>query len=85
MKMICPFQVSTIFWWDNYDKNTETNAGGGSIHVTPGIAFQEVGEGSIPNYEIRSIPKSNRRSLTLKELEDIGNEHHVNPKTNPSK
>ena len=46
--MTLPFQpknpessVSTIFWWDKFDHFVDTGTGGGSIHNTPGIAFQE--------------------------------------------
>ena len=30
-----------MFWWDNLDKNVDRTSDGGSIHVTPGIVFQE--------------------------------------------
>ena len=30
-----------IFWWDNFDRFVDTGSGGGSVHNTPGVAFQE--------------------------------------------
>ena len=33
-------QVPIIFWWDNFDRFVDNLTGGGSIHNTPGIAFQ---------------------------------------------
>ena len=32
--------VPTIFWWDNFDRFVDNLSGAGSIHNTPGIAFQ---------------------------------------------
>ena len=59
------FQISTIFWWDNFDRNVETALGSGSVHTTAGVAFQEEGDCSkIRNEEI-GIPKSNRKSIQL--------------------
>ena len=52
------FQVSTIFWWDNFDRNIETALGAGSIHTKPGIAFQEDSATTVMRQEDISIPKS---------------------------
>ena len=31
-----------IFLWDNLNKNIDQKIGGGSVHITPGIVFQEI-------------------------------------------
>ena len=59
------FQVSTVFWWDNFDRNIETTSGAGSIHTTPGIAFQEDSAAVVVRQEEISIPKSKRRSIEI--------------------
>ena len=70
-----------MFWWDNFDRNIETSSGGGSIHNTPGIVFQEQSSDTLwQNREI-NIPQSNKRSIQLQEIEPI--RVSVNPKTNP--
>lgn len=56
-----PFLVSTIFWWDNFNRNVETSSGTGSIHNTPGIAVQEESTGTVLQKEDVSIPKTKRR------------------------
>lgn len=30
-----------IFWWDNFDKNLDKSAGGGSMHIAPGKVGKE--------------------------------------------
>jgi hypothetical protein len=40
-------QVTTTFWWDNFDRNIETASGAGSIHNTPGIVFQQESIGTV--------------------------------------
>lgn len=59
------FQVSKIFWWDNFDRNVETTTGAGSVHTTPGVAFQEESSEAILRNEDVSIEKSKRRSIHL--------------------
>ena len=77
-------QVTTLFWWDNFDCNIETSSGGGSIHNTPGVVFQEVSDDSMfTNREDISIPKSNRRSIVLSE-QNHNPQASINPKTNPA-
>ena len=74
--------VSTIFWWDNFDRNIETSSGAGSIHNTPGIAFQEESvQLKYRNNEV-SIPKSEKRSVTLKQEQDLPLVR-INAKSNP--
>ena len=77
--------MSTIFWWDNFDRNIETEAGGGSIHNTPGVVFQEKNESSaIHENEISIVhPNSKRRSITLERETDMPTTSII-PKTNPS-
>ena len=38
---IQPGSPPTVFWWDNFDRFVDDNVGVGSIHNTPGIAFQK--------------------------------------------
>ena len=59
------FQVSTIFWWDNFDRNVETATGAGSVHTTPGVAFQEESSAAVLRNENFSIERSKRRSIQL--------------------
>ena len=58
-------QIPTIFWWGNFDKNFERSAGGGSIHITPGIAFQEIVSEAEYQKETVAIPRSKRHSIIL--------------------
>ena len=64
-------KVSTIFWWDNLDRNIETTSGEGTIHNTPGIAFQEISESSYSRPEMTDIPKSGRRSISIKDSLEV--------------
>eukprot|EP00794_Sanderia_malayensis_P002237 gene2237-2552_t len=77
-------KVSTIFWWDNFDRNIETSSGSGSIHNTPGIVFQEASEACIKRSNEVSIPMSKRRSLPAMPAEEVSN-FRINPKTEPPK
>ena len=54
-----------IFWWDNFDRNVETASGAGSIHNTPGIAFQEHSPAAVMRQEDITFPISKRRSIQL--------------------
>ena len=76
--------MSTIFWWHNFDRNIETASGSGSIHNTPGIAFQEVSSQAVNREENISIPMSKRRSISLVDKPKATGVK-VNPKTNPPK
>jgi hypothetical protein len=76
--------VSTIFWWDNFDRSIETASGSGSIHNTPGVAFQEVSSQAVNREENISIPMSKRRSISLINKPKATGVK-VNPKTNPPK
>ena len=74
--------MPTIFWWDNFDRNIETMSGSGSIHNTPGIAFQETSLQAVARKEDVSIPKSKRRSIQVaSQLKEA--EKKISPKTNP--
>lgn len=83
---LCPAnsesQVTTTFWWDNFDRNIETASGAGSIHNTPGIVFQEESSGTVTRDNNVSIPKSKRRSLKLQEDEQVP-VSTIKPKTDP--
>ena len=74
-------QVSTIFWWDNFDRNAETSTGGGSIHNTPAIVFQEQSSNTVWKKHEINIPKSNKQSLELEQHDVI--ELCIVPKTDP--
>ncbi|CAB3984611.1 Hypothetical predicted protein [Paramuricea clavata] len=75
-------KVSTIFWWDNFDRNVETASGAGSIHNTPGIAFQEHSDAAVMRQDDISIPRSKRRSIQLPK-ETVDKRVAVNPKAEP--
>ena len=76
------FQVSTIIWWDNFDRNVETSLGIGSIHNTPGIAFQEDSVWAVLRKEDVSIPKTKRRSVKPSAAE-IQPSVKISPKVSP--
>lgn len=75
------FQVPTIFWWDNFDRNVETTSESGSLHTTPGIAFQEV-DGCTMRSENVSLPESKRRSIELPDETNTA-QATVHPKKDP--
>ena len=56
------FTAPVTFWYDNFDKFVDTGTGAGSIHNTPGIAFQEELANTVIRGDI-SIKKSQRTSL----------------------
>ena len=49
----------------NFDRNVETASGSGSVHTTPGVAFQEGGDDTVRRNEDVRIPKSKKRSIQL--------------------
>ena len=57
--------VLTYFWVDNFDVDVECQKGGGSIHTTHLMAFQESSDG-LPNNTNQdiTIPRSKRRKIT---------------------
>ena len=63
--MMFYLQVLTIFWWDNFNTNDDRSVGGGSIHMTPGIGFQEIVSKAEYRKETVDIPRSKRRSIVL--------------------
>ena len=62
------------------DKNIDRASGGGSIHVTPGIAFQEEVSGSETRISNIGQERSKRRSLKLAQHSNM-----ILPKINPKK
>ena len=58
--------VPTIFWWDNFDRFVDNLTWAGSIHNTPGIAFQEETNDTIKRNESSIIP-SKRTSILYEE------------------
>lgn len=72
----------TIFWLDNFDKSVETITGSGSIHNTPGIAFQEVSLNTSIREEL-SISRSKRTSLPI-DQEPPMKRFKIDPKKNPA-
>ena len=75
-------KVPTIFWWDNFDRNIETSSGAGSIHNTPGIAFQEHTAAAVMRKEQITIPRSKRRSIQ-RSGENADKRVAINPKAEP--
>ena len=76
------FKVSTIFWWDNFDRNIETVSGAGSVHDTPGVVFQKNSAAAVMRHEDVSIPRSKRRSIQLS-TENVDKRVAINPKAEP--
>ena len=75
--------IPTIFWFDNYDAFVDNTTGAGSIHNTPGIAFQEETSSSFRRPDI-SVPMSRKRSLKREEKEEPFKKiPKIKPKTNP--
>ena len=77
--------VPTVFWFDNYDSLVENDTGAGSIHNTPGVAFQDE-PGSSFIRPSATVSKSKKRSLSLEGEEMPGIKvSKINPKKNPQK
>lgn len=55
--------VPIVFWYDNFDRFVDSPTGAGSIHNTPGIAFQEKTSRTIQRTADITIPKSRKRSI----------------------
>ena len=62
------FKVPAVFWQDNFDRKINGLSGGGTIIATPGIAFQEIVEGSRTE-NLRSILKRANVDLFFSENE----------------
>lgn len=73
-----------MFWWDNFDRKIDRLGGGGSIHTTPGIAYQETVEGSRTENFTINIDRSKRRSLQIKESPAV-RIHAIDPKVIPDR
>ena len=71
-------QVPIIFWWDNFDRLVDNLTGGGSIHNTPGIAFQEEVDGSVRRQDVSIVPS--KRTVSFQETQPT-----KKPKINPKK
>ena len=68
-----------------FDKNIDRSVGGGSIHITPGIAFQEIVSEAEYQKETVAIPRSKRRSIILPSDPDSSLAIKINPQKNPAK
>ena len=76
------FKIPTVFWWDNFDRKIDRLSCGGTINATPGIAFQEVAEGSRTEEFTINIEKGKLRSFLLRESTPV-KILSVDPKVNP--
>ena len=88
-KMALPIQpkdassiAPLVLWFDNFDSFVDNNTGAGSIHNTPGVAFQEETSSTMRRPSI-SIPKSKKRSLSDDQEGPAYKVPKINPKTNP--
>lgn len=61
--------VYTHFWVDNFDVLVDKQFGGGSVHTTHLVAFQEKANGTILSNDKISIPR--RKSRYLPYIEDV--------------
>ncbi|MEM7299099.1 MAG: hypothetical protein AAF391_12640, partial [Bacteroidota bacterium] len=58
--------ILTFFWVDNFDKNIESLKGGGSIHTTHLMTFQESSDGVSNNTTCNvNLPKSKKRKILI--------------------
>lgn len=69
-----------IFWWDNFDRKTESRSGKSSIHNTPSVAFQEINNEAVSRDAEISLPESGRRALP-KSSNEISVASRINLKT----
>ena len=76
------FTVPTVFWFDNFDSFIDNNTGAGSIHNTPGVAFQEENDSTMRRPD-RSTERTKRRSLTDTNESLCPKVPKINPKKNP--
>ena len=74
--------VPTVFWFDNFDSFVDNNTGAGSIHNTPGVAFQEE-TSSTHRRSADTVPKSKKRSISNSEEGPAAKISKINPKKNP--
>lgn len=54
--------LGTALAWDNYDENTETLSGAGTVHDTVGICFQNVPPAAVLQEDETSIASSSNRN-----------------------
>ena len=55
--------VLTVFWADNFDMVVEKATGGGYVHITHLVAFQEQTENTCFEYTHVLVPKISRKIL----------------------
>ena len=60
--------VLTVFWADNFDIIVENATGGGSVHTTHLVAFQEQTESISLEYIHVSVPKTKIRKFNVDRL-----------------
>ena len=60
--------VLTVFWADNFDIIVENVTGGGSVHTTYLVAFQEQTENTSFEYIHVSVPKTKSRKINVKKV-----------------
>ena len=60
--------VLTVFWADNFDIIVENATGGGSVHTTHLVAFQEQTENASLEYIHVSVPKIKSRKINVSEV-----------------
>ena len=60
--------VLTVFWADNFDKIVENATGGGSVHTTHLLAFQEQTEKTSLEYINVSVRKTKSRKINFNKV-----------------
>ena len=60
--------VLTVFWTANFDIIVENATGGGSVHTTHLVAFQEQIENTSLEYIHVSVPKTKSRKINVSEV-----------------
>ena len=61
--------VLTAFWADNFDLIVENTTGGGSVHTTHLVSFQEQTENTSLKYIHVSVPKTKSRKVSVSEVQ----------------
>ena len=60
--------VLTVFWPDNFDKIVENTTGGGSVHTTHLVTFQERTEKTSLKCIHASVPETKSRKISFDEV-----------------
>ena len=60
--------IFTQFWVDNFDNDVDNKVGGGSIHTTHLMAFQNGTVNKNANHGIKTVPRTKSRKIFLEDV-----------------